>query len=210
MYKRKLFLFSSSNRRLELFQKAGIEFIQKDHLINERSIDLKKFKPISYPKMLAIEKLKSQKGNNQDLLIAVDTCVIYKDAIINKPSNIEEAKMNLQLLKSKFHMVVTSIVLKNNNQIICKSRISKVKLREFSQEEMNKYIQSKIPFDRAGGYGIQDEDFSPVESYKGCYLNIVGLPLCTLESILSKFDYSINILDCNIRCKQYKKSEDLI
>ena len=73
MYKRKLFLFSSSNRRLELFQKAGIEFIQKDHLINERSIDLKKFKPISYPKMLAIEKLKSQKGNNQDLLIAVDT-----------------------------------------------------------------------------------------------------------------------------------------
>ena len=105
MYKRKLFLFSSSNRRLELFQKAGIEFIQKDHLINERSIDLKKFKPISYPKMLAIEKLKSQKGNNQDLLIAVDTCVIYKDAIINKPSNIEEAKMNLQLLKSKFHIV---------------------------------------------------------------------------------------------------------
>ena len=210
MYKRKLFLFSSSNRRLELFQKAGIEFIQKDHLINERSIDLKKFKPISYPKMLAIEKLKSQKGNNQDLLIAVDTCVIYKDAIINKPSNIEEAKMILQLLKSKSHMVVTSIVLKNNNQIICKSRISKVKLREFSQEEMNKYIQSKIPFDRAGGYGIQDEDFSPVESYKGCYLNIVGLPLCTLESILSKFDYSINILDCNIRCKQYKKSEDLV
>ena len=75
---------------------------------------------------------------------------------------------------------------------------------------MNQYIQSKIPFDRAGGYGIQDEDFSPVESYKGCYLNIVGLPLCTLQSILSRFDYSINIFDCNIRCKQYEKSEDLI
>ena len=150
------------------------------------------------------------KGNNKDLLIAVDTCVIYKDSIINKPSNIEEAKMNLQLLKSKNHTVVTSIVLKNNNQIISKSRISKVKLRSFSQQEMNQYIQSKIPFDRAGGYGIQDDDFSPVESYKGCYLNIVGLPLCTLQSILLIFDYSINIFDCNIRCKKYEKSEDLI
>ena len=210
MYKKKIFLFSSSNRRLELFQKAGIDFIQKNHQINERSIDLEKFKPISHPKIIAIEKLKSHKGNNKDLLIAVDTCVIYKDSIINKPSNIEEAKMNLQQLKSKNHTVVTSIVLKNNNQIISKSRISKVKLRSFSQQEMNQYIQSKIPFDRAGGYGIQDDDFSPVESYKGCYLNIVGLPLCTLQSILLIFDYSINIFDCNIRCKKYEKSEDLI
>ena len=210
MYKKKIFLFSSSNRRLELFQKAGLDFIQINHQIYERSIDLEKFKPISHPKIIAIEKLKSHKGNNKDLLIAVDTCVIYKDSIINKPSNIEEAKMNLQLLKSKNHTVVTSIVLKNNNQIISKSRISKVKLRSFSQQEMNQYIQSKIPFDRAGGYGIQDEDFSPVESYKGCYLNIVGLPLCTLQSILLIFDYSINIFDCNIRCKKYEKSEDLI
>ena len=57
MYKKKIFLFSSSNRRLELFQKAGIDFIQKNHQINERSIDLEKFKPISHPKInSALEK----------------------------------------------------------------------------------------------------------------------------------------------------------
>ena len=96
----------------------------------------------------------AHKGNNKDLLIAVDTCVIYKDSIINKPSNIEEAKMNLQLLKSKSHMVVTSIVLKNNNQIICKSRISKVKLRKRMRltRKRLKYINESSPWDAASNF----------------------------------------------------------
>lgn len=128
------------------------------------------------------------------LIIAADTTVLLEDQILNKPRDEAHARELLLSLRGRWHRVVTGVVvaamIDGQLQMHGKSCITPVLMRPYSEEEIAAYIASGDPMDKAGAYGIQHPEFQPTERINGCYLNVVGLPLCTLVELLAKFDVS--------------------
>lgn len=117
------------------------------------------------------------------ITLAADTLVVADNAILGKPRDAEDAAAMLTALRGRDHRVITAIVVRDRNareQLeVCETEVP---MREYSAEEQAAYIASGSPFDKAGAYGIQDEDFNPVDMrvMGGCYANVMGLPLCHL------------------------------
>lgn len=128
------------------------------------------------------------------LIIAADTTVVLDDLVLNKPRDEAHARELLLSLRGRWHRVVTGVVvgaiIDDQLQIHGKSCTTPVLMRPYSEEEIAAYIASGDPMDKAGAYGIQHPEFQPTERINGCYLNVVGLPLCTLVELLAKFDVS--------------------
>jgi len=135
-------------------------------------------------KRLSIEKLntallKIKKG----IVIAADTIVVIDKLILGKPKNRIDAKRILKKLSSKTHTVYTGFTIYNseNSKVITDYEKTQVTFRKISETEIDDYISTGSPMDKAGAYGIQD-DFGAVfiEKIDGCYYNVVGLPLAKL------------------------------
>ena len=90
----------------------------------------------------------------------------------------------LRMLCGRRHQVVTGVCVASQNGVSTGFETTEVSFRSYASHEIDDYLATGLPFDRAGAYGIQDEPFSPVESYEGCYLNVVGLPLCVTAGLL--------------------------
>lgn len=119
-----------------------------------------------------------------DLVIGSDT-VVYLDGIYyNKPEDRAQAIEMLKALTGKTHFVYSGIAVKFKGKIYCDSLSSKVKFRDLDLVQIEHYVDNYYPYDKAGGYGIQD-DFL-VSSYEGDYYNIMGLPLDNLKKLLVK------------------------
>ncbi|TMC19891.1 MAG: septum formation protein Maf [Chloroflexi bacterium] len=126
------------------------------------------------------------------LIITADTTVLLDDQILGKPRDKEHARALLLTLRGRWHRVVTGVVVCAlvNGQLRMHgaSCTTPVLMRSYSEEEITAYIDSGDPMDKAGAYGIQHAHFQPTERINGCYLNVVGLPLCTLTELLACFD----------------------
>jgi septum formation protein len=126
------------------------------------------------------------------LIIAADTTVILDDQILGKPRDEAHARELLLALRGRWHHVVTGVVVSTiidgNLHMHGASCKTPVLMRPYSEEEIASYIASGDPMDKAGAYGIQHPQFQPTERINGCYLNVVGLPVCTLVELLAKFD----------------------
>jgi septum formation protein len=125
----------------------------------------------------------------QSIIIAADTTVAVDGAMLNKPSDAEEAKEMLGRLRGRTHQVYTGLVLlhpesgKQQESVCCTDVI----IRDYTDDEVQAYIDSGDPFDKAGAYAIQNSTFHPVATIRGCYTNVVGLPLCRLRALLGAF-----------------------
>ena len=173
----KIILASNSPRRKDLLTKMGVDFEVRIKEINED------FPSNLSPKEVA-EYLAKKKSNayresvsKNELVITADTLVSSEDKILNKPETKEEARQMLEFLSNNTHEVITGVSLMTcENQIIF-SVISKVTFGELSTEEIIKYVDSGLPMDKAGAYGIQDWIGTiAVTKIEGSYENIVGLP----------------------------------
>ncbi|GCE20306.1 Maf family protein [Dictyobacter kobayashii] len=126
------------------------------------------------------------------LVITADTTVILDDQELGKPRDTEHARSLLRSLRGRWHRVVTGIVVSTmvagQLQMHGESCSTPVLMRPYTDEEIDAYIATGDPMDKAGAYGIQSASFQPTESIDGCYYNVVGLPLCTLVRLLAKFD----------------------
>ena len=147
-------------------------------------------KPLDYVRRLACEKSMTAipQAQSGELIIAADTIVVLDADILGKPSNAQSAVVMLKSLKNRSHQVITAIAVQLAGQPdfwqdVC---ISDVRMRNYSDQEIEAYIQSGDPFDKAGGYAIQNSRFNPVEHFSGCYASVMGLPLCHLERTLRK------------------------
>jgi septum formation protein len=124
------------------------------------------------------------------IIIAADTIVWLENEVLSKPKSYDEAFKMLRKLSNNTHEVFTGITVlhKNATKIISKVSRTEVTFRYLTDEEIDAYIKTGSPFDKAGAYGIQD-DFGAVfvSNIKGCYYNIVGLPLSLLYDILKEF-----------------------
>lgn len=120
------------------------------------------------------------------LILAADTDVVLDGEILGKPVDAADATRMLQLLRGRAHEVLTAVVVADPISDARWERVvrSEVTIRALSEAEIDAYVLTGEPLDKAGGYAIQGEAASMVESVIGCYTNVVGLPVCATRDLL--------------------------
>lgn len=196
---RTVILASSSPRRREILEQVGIKFevipSQKEEVITK-----------SKPEEIVID-LASMKANDvldmindSCIIIGADTIVAHNDKVMGKPKDAEEAKEMIQELQGKHHEVYTGVSVIINeydeqNELqtreICFYEKTKVYVSTMSEEEIQSYIETKEPFDKAGAYAIQGRFATFIRKIEGDYFNVVGLPIAKIYEVLSKEGISI-------------------
>jgi MAF protein len=148
----------------------------------------------------------AERARSTEVILAADTVVADGDQLLGKPSDSAEAKQMLLGLRGRDHQVITVIALiepQNHHEVleICETLVP---MRNYGMEEIQAYIATGSPLDKAGAYGIQDDDFQPVmsESLQGCYANVMGLPLCHLVRAMRRLGYSPPV-DVPAACQAY-------
>ena len=121
------------------------------------------------------------------LIIAADTTVALDGEMLNKPADPAEARLMLRRIRGRAHQVYTGIALLENTSGRTVTTLSKtdVFMRPYDDEEIDKYVASGDPLDKAGAYAIQHSGFRPVAALEGCFTGVVGLPLCRLAEALN-------------------------
>lgn len=186
----KIILASASPRRKELLEKTGIPFIVE---VSDYKEDMNlKLKPLELAKELSRGKAEAVARNHKDedlLIIGADTFVVLKGKILGKPHTPERAKKMIKEMSGKAHSVITgfTIIDAKSGKEISKAVESKVVFRKLTNEEIENYVKTGEPLDKAGAYAIQEFGAVLIERIEGDYTNIVGLPLPALIEELRKF-----------------------
>lgn len=182
MYKLKfageVILASSSPRRKMLLQKITDNFL----VITPKIMEIEVVSPYQTAINNAVLKGDSVKGY---IVVACDTIVALGRKIFGKPSNFDNAFAMLKELSGKTHSVISGVYVRCGEEKTIFAEESKVTVCHLTDEEIKSYIEKYKPYDKAGGYGIQDGII--VEKYVGSYDNIVGLPTERLFEVLSKY-----------------------
>ncbi len=185
----RLILASASPRRAEILRNAGFAFeifpadVDETPRPDERAED--------YVRRLAEEKARvAIKGfaHNETpvIVIAADTTVVAGGQMLGKPESREDARRMLRLMSGQTHEVLTgiSVIRSSDGYAASHVEITRVSFAELSESEIEEYIASGEPFDKAGGYGIQGIAGKYVTRIEGCYFNVMGLPLSRLSSLV--------------------------
>jgi len=125
--------------------------------------------------------------DRENLIISADTVVSVDDVILGKPIDKGDARRMISLLSGKVHQVYTGVTLSMNGESITFSEKTDVEFYELSQEEIEEYISSSEPYDKAGAYGIQGKAGLLVKGINGDYYNVVGLPVARLKREILEF-----------------------
>ncbi|HOP75099.1 MAG TPA: Maf family protein [Bacillota bacterium] len=187
-----LILASMSPRRVELLRQIGCQFdIIPSHVSEELPPGLD---PASAVMELALRKARSVAANiTTGMVIGADTVVVSDGVILGKPEDHGDAVRMLTKLSGKVHSVFTGLAVVDASEKI--ERVdyveTKVWFRKLDPEEIEFYVASGEPLDKAGAYGIQGLGAILVEKIDGCYFNVVGLPLSKLVMILRELGVSI-------------------
>ena len=191
----KFILASSSPRRRELLLRLQTPF---DIILPD--VDESIIPPNGDPETYctALAELKANDVSQHypnNLVIGSDTIVVLDDQIMGKPEDKAMAQNMLETLSGKTHHVYTGVCLKwaDKNIHHLFAEITMVTFRELSERDINHYIKSCPPYDKAGSYGIQDWSAVFVKEIKGCYDNVVGFPISRFYQELKKL--GINLLD---------------
>jgi len=187
-YNPALVLASNSPRRKEMLALGGWTFQVLPAEIDERPWSQEP--PRQYVLRMAETKARqiaSQIGK-ECVVIGADTIVVDGEMILGKPIDSSEARNMLIRLRNKIHQVYTAIAIINtkDDQFWTDICITDVPMRNYSDQEMEDYIATGDPLDKAGAYAIQHPGFHPVTSLSGCYATVVGLPLCHLTRTFAK------------------------
>jgi septum formation protein len=128
------------------------------------------------------------------LVIGSDTAVVDVDEILGKPRDAREAEAMLRQLRGRTHQVYTAIAVYRPEDGLLETElcISDVPMRDYDDAEMETYIQSGDPMDKAGGYAIQHAGFHPVENFSGCFASVMGLPICHTARALEKAGVAVS------------------
>lgn len=177
-------LASNSPRRRQLLALAGLEFsvivagVDESLQANES--------PASYVLRLAETKARAVAAVPDQIVLAADTTVVDGDHILGKPQDEAEARAMLTQLRGRTHQVYTGIALlrKSDDTLLTALSVTDVPMRNYFDEELNAYIATGDPLDKAGAYAIQHPEFKPVAHMDGCFAGVMGLPLCHVLRLL--------------------------
>lgn len=188
-----LVLASGSPRRRQLLRAAGFDAVVRPAEINEEIREAEA--PEEMVRRLALGKARSvAEGSQGDLLVlAADTTVVHRGRILGKPQDREGAVRMLLELRAGTHDVLTALALvePGSGRELVRVTRSQLEMRQYRRAEVEAYVASGSPLDKAGGYGIQDRGFQPVnmDEFEDCFTNVMGLPLCTLGEMLQQFGW---------------------
>lgn len=182
----RIILASKSPRRRELMKLTGLEYTSVDVNADE-TLDR------SLPIADAVADISARKAAavkdvcDDDIIIAADTAVVLDGNVYGKPTDESEAAEMLNLLSGRMHKVITGLTVKQGGRSASCAEITEITFRRLSSEEIDAYIKTGEPFDKAGAYGIQGTAALFVSGIFGDYYNVVGLPLCRLCETLKTF-----------------------
>ncbi|MEK6224383.1 MAG: Maf family protein [Thermodesulfobacteriales bacterium] len=186
--KNRIILASSSPRRKELLENVGIKFEVISPLSDESILDYEN--PKDYVIRLAEEKALSvaQLQGDKSFIIGSDTIVLVDDDILGKPFNEEEAAKMLQRISGRTHSVLTAFSIVQPQDKVLHSEVveTMVRVKTLEPGEIEGYIKTGEPMDKAGAYGIQGIGAFMIKGIEGSYTNVVGLPLVEVLEALNK------------------------
>ena len=170
-------LASSSPRRKELMKEIS-EVFSIDVPNVDETVD-ESLSPIDAVKVIALRKGEAVKSHHsKEVVISADTIVVIDNIIIGKPIDENDAIRILKLLSGRTHIVYTAYCIFYKDKFIEKVVESKVTFNKLSDEMIKKYVASKSPLDKAGAYGVQDNDnFNIIKEIKGSLTNVIGFPV---------------------------------
>lgn len=186
----RLILASASPRRRDLLTHIGFEFeivpADVDESVPDGERDVATIaRELARRKAAAIAP-----DYPDDIVLAADTIVVDGEELLAKPESAEDAWRMLRQLRGRRHEVITGIAVASGDDIRLDHVSTGVLMRDYSDEEIEASIARGAPFDKAGGYAIQDPVFNPVERFDGCYCNVVGLPLVASVKLLIEAGFS--------------------
>ena len=184
-----LILASQSPRRKQLLEQAGLSFTIIPSRVDEHLINITV--PEKLVKTLAEAKAKDvAEGYPESWVLGADTIVLIDGEILGKPTSLEKARQMIQQLNGQTHEVLTGYAICRDTQKTCISGFEKteVTFKNLSQQEIEWYIKTEEPFDKAGAYAIQGLGSFLVKRICGSYTNVVGLPVCEVLEQLYKAD----------------------
>ena len=201
----KLILASGSPRRAQILSKAGLEFVVRPANVDEDAVLGAESNIERAVQALASEKAERTAETSQgSYILGADTVVVLDDQILVKPESENHATEMLGSLSGRSHDVITGVAVVDLNGIATTSFArTVVTFNELSDSLISDYVASGSPLDKAGGYGIQDSAFDPVARYDGCYLNVVGLPMCETAKLLDGAGF---LLTGELQCEGHSVS----
>ena len=185
-----LILASASARRRDLLSRLGVDFQVCPADVDESP------RPGETPLVTQMRITRDKARTAQSKLsatsptlamhpiVACDTTVLLDGEMLNKPAGPEDARRMLRCLRSRAHQVQSVIVVRHGTHETLEVVSTQVLMRDYSDEEIEAYIATGDPFDKAGSYAVQHPLFRPVAELRGCPLNVVGLALCRLRACL--------------------------
>jgi 23S rRNA (uracil1939-C5)-methyltransferase len=188
-----LVLASASPRRHEIVSRLGLDVDVATNDVEEPPA-----RPDQEPQDVAVERalIKARASaalRESGTIVGADTVVEVDGEVLGKPVDGDDAWRMLRALRNREHRVITGVALIDaaTGDERTAFRATRVIMRDYGDDEIESYIASGGPFDKAGSYAVQHEGFSPAAEVRGCYLNVVGLPVCTLLKEAERFGLRI-------------------
>jgi len=177
-----LVLASQSPRRSEILRQAGIPFCVRVAPVDETPLAGEK--PDDYVRRLAESKALAVDAAPDETVLGADTTVVVDGEMLGKPENAADAHRMLAMLSGRRHEVMTGICIRRGPSVIGDRAVTAVWFASMSESEIEEYVASGEPMDKAGAYAIQGLASKFIERIDGCYFNVVGLPVALLYRYL--------------------------
>lgn len=179
-----IILGSQSPRRKEILEFFSLPFRIVKPNFSEESLVFDN-DPIHHAEQLSYEKAKSLSHYLEPILCA-DTVVYSNGKLFEKPLNLQEAFLMVKSLSGNWHSVYTAVTLYYKHQYYTSYQETKVLMHRLADNQIERYLAAVSPLDKAGGYAIQGPGSIIVKEIKGCFYNVMGLGLFSLESVLNQ------------------------
>jgi septum formation protein len=188
---KRIILASTSSRRKEILSKVKLSFeVMESDYKEDMSLDMS---PIELSKWLSFNKAKVVADKNKDaVVIGADTFIVFKEKLLGKPKTEKEAKEMLTMLSGKEHEIITGVTIIEKDHSISFHEIVKVFMENITQENIDKYIATGEPMDKAGAYALQEMGAIFIKKIDGDFYTAMGLPLKRIVEELK--DFGIDIL----------------
>jgi septum formation protein len=170
-----LVLASRSPRRAEILRSAGIPFVLRAAEVDESP--LANEKPEDYVQRLAEMKALAVDCNADEIVLGADTTVVIGGEMLGKPADADDARGMLRRLADRRHEVLTGVCLRYGTGLIRDWSVTHVWFSAMTEAEIEEYVSTGEPMDKAGAYAIQGRASKYIEKVEGCYFNVVGLPV---------------------------------
>ena len=200
----RIILASQSPRRRELLGQMGFSFTVRPAKGEE--LPHPELTPAQLVEELARQKALevSAEAASDDVVVAADTVVAIDGKVLGKPHDKVHAAQMLSALSGREHTVYTGVAVKRGETLLVEHEATQVRFRPLTEREIDLYIQTGEPMDKAGSYGIQGYGALLVEGIRGDYFNVVGLPICRLGRMLAQVGEDA-LAQCAQKCAEKER-----